>query len=285
MLSQPGVLDWAMNEWSTKGSGPLAGGATGTSFLSHTQILPSTTSSPSQFQAHFTSLLDSIPESTIPGLKRQHELQRGILLNEKEADFQFNFGAMGVNPDGQSNVSKTFAHGNPGAYAGIMSALAHAFSRGSIHISSAGPKVYPTIDPRYLSHPLDLELLSQALLFTQTIASASPMSELYVDNEDGEGKKPQPGFGVTGRMTNDDAVRIVKECSGSSWHPVGTCSMLPRGDGGVVDTSLKVYGVQNLRVVDASVVPLNVRGNIASAVYAIGERAADIIKEERKVIP
>lgn len=273
-----------MNEWSTKGAGPLAGGATGTSFLSYIQILPSTTSSPSEFQARLISLLNSATEPTSPGIKRQHELQRAVLLNEKEADLQFNFGAMGVNPNGQSDASKIFAHGNPGAYAGIMSALTHAFSRGSIHISSADPKVYPTIDPRYLSHPLDLELLSQALLFTQTIASASPMSELYLDSEDGKGKKPQPGFGVTGRMTKDDAVRIVKECSGSSWHPVGTCSMLPKEDGGVVDTSLKVYGVLNLRVVDASVVPLNVRGNIASVVYTIGERAADIIKEERRSI-
>ena len=56
--------------------------------------------------------------------------------------------------------------------------------------------------------------------------------------------------------------------------------MLPRADGGVVDASLKVYGVNGLRVVDASVIPFNPRGNIISAVYALAERAADLVKEE-----
>ena len=55
--------------------------------------------------------------------------------------------------------------------------------------------------------------------------------------------------------------------------------MLPRDEGGVVDEKMSVYGVNRLRVVDASVMPLHVRGNIASTVYAIAERAADLIKE------
>lgn len=59
--------------------------------------------------------------------------------------------------------------------------------------------------------------------------------------------------------------------------------MLPRSAGGVVDHRLKVHGVERLRVVDASVMPLHVRGNIASSVYAIAERAADIIKEGWKI--
>lgn len=68
--------------------------------------------------------------------------------------------------------------------------------------------------------------------------------------------------------------------SASSFHPIGTCAMLPQTDGGVVDPSLKVYGVENLRVIDASIFPLHVRGNIASLVFAVAERAADLIMEE-----
>jgi choline dehydrogenase-like flavoprotein len=57
--------------------------------------------------------------------------------------------------------------------------------------------------------------------------------------------------------------------------------MLPREDGGVVNSQLRVYRVRNLRVVDTSIIPLNIRGNICSAVYAIAERMGDMIKEER----
>jgi choline dehydrogenase len=282
MLSQPGVLDWALNEWTAKGSGPLAGGATGTAFLSYTQVLPSTTRT--EFHSRIHSLLASAPPSTHPGVAQQHALQVSQLLNEHEADLQFNFGAMGVNPAGQSDPAKIFNHGQEGAYAGIMSALTHPFSRGSVHISSSDPKVYPVINPQYLAHPIDSALLTQGLLFTQTIAATPPLADLYVDDEggDGAGKKPQPGFGVEGRMGEGDAERIVREGSGSSWHPVGTCAMLPREKGGVVDARMRVYGVKGLRVVDASVFPLHVRGNIVSAVYAVAERVADLIKEDRR---
>lgn len=56
--------------------------------------------------------------------------------------------------------------------------------------------------------------------------------------------------------------------------------MLPKELGGVVDTSLKVYGTSNIRVVDASVMPFQVCGHLQSTVYAVAERAADIIKEQ-----
>ena len=64
------------------------------------------------------------------------------------------------------------------------------------------------------------------------------------------------------------------------WHPAGTCAMLPRDKGGVLDPSLRVYGAAKLRVVDASAVPLLPVANLQSTIYAIAERAADLIKEE-----
>lgn len=57
---------------------------------------------------------------------------------------------------------------------------------------------------------------------------------------------------------------------------------MPSDMGGVVDTSLRVYGTKNLMVVNASIVPLHVRGNTMSLVYAIAEKAADMIKADRK---
>ncbi|KAF2224075.1 glucose-methanol-choline oxidoreductase, partial [Elsinoe ampelina] len=64
----------------------------------------------------------------------------------------------------------------------------------------------------------------------------------------------------------------------TTYHPVGTCAMMPRDKGGVVYEEVRVYGVKGLRMVDASVMPMMPRGNIQTTVYALAERAADIIK-------
>ena len=80
--------------------------------------------------------------------------------------------------------------------------------------------------------------------------------------------------------TLEQAKEHCKRNLRSTSHPCGTCAMLPEDKGGVVDTHLKVYGVRGLRVVDASVFPMVPRGNIQSTVYAVAERAADLVKEE-----
>lgn len=64
----------------------------------------------------------------------------------------------------------------------------------------------------------------------------------------------------------------------SNSHPVGTLAMMPKELGGVVDDKLMVYGTKNVRVVDASVFPFQVSGHLTSTLYALSERAADIIK-------
>ena len=73
----------------------------------------------------------------------------------------------------------------------------------------------------------------------------------------------------------------MRNSFGSEYHPIGTCAMGPREKGGVVNERMVVHGTRNLRVVDASVFPLQVRGNLASLVYAVAERAADFVKADR----
>ena len=63
-------------------------------------------------------------------------------------------------------------------------------------------------------------------------------------------------------------------------HPAGTAAMLPKELGGVVDSRLKLHGCKSLRVVDASIFPMETLGNIQATVYAVAEKAADIIKED-----
>ena len=65
-----------------------------------------------------------------------------------------------------------------------------------------------------------------------------------------------------------------------NFHPIGTVSMLPKELGGVVDSSLRVYGTSNVRVVDASIMPFQVSGHLTSTLYALSEKAADLIKAD-----
>ncbi|CAH0024513.1 unnamed protein product [Clonostachys rhizophaga] len=80
----------------------------------------------------------------------------------------------------------------------------------------------------------------------------------------------------------ENAIDVVRQSEIGVFHPCGSCGMRPKDRGGVVDTNLRVYGVRGLRVVDASIFPLVPVGNIQSAVYAVAEKAADIIKAERR---
>jgi choline dehydrogenase-like flavoprotein len=83
---------------------------------------------------------------------------------------------------------------------------------------------------------------------------------------------PEPSVDITDTKQARD---VVYDWTMSEYHPIGTCSM-----GDCVDSRLKVNGVRNLRVVDASVFPNHVSGNIVASVYAVAEKAADIIKAD-----
>lgn len=80
----------------------------------------------------------------------------------------------------------------------------------------------------------------------------------------------------------DDRVleKWIRENVGTTWHSLGTCKMLPREKGGVVDASLGVYGVQGLKIADLSVVPRNVAANTNHTALTVGEKAADIFIRE-----
>lgn len=95
---------------------------------------------------------------------------------------------------------------------------------------------------------------------------------------------PLPAGGVPDieYSAQDDAVleRWLRENVGTTWHSLGTCKMLPRGEMGVVDASLGVHGVANLKVADLSIPPRNVAANTNNTALAIGERAADIFIRE-----
>ncbi|KAK1994118.1 GMC oxidoreductase [Colletotrichum falcatum] len=215
------------------------------------------------------------PDSSVPGLAEQYRLVlRGL---ESEAVAQELTIEGGISPQFSSDTTRLFSAGpsSPGNFLSVLGVLEHPLSRGSVHVRSADAAVHPEIDPRYLSHPLDVVLLKAIALHLQTVARTRPLSDLL----QGGGTVFQPGYH---ELTAQNAEDWVRSSVQSEYHPCGTCAMSPRARGGVVDERLRVYGVERLRVVDASVFPLIPRANIQSLVYAVAERAADFIKQDAR---
>jgi choline dehydrogenase len=194
-------------------------------------------------------------------VEKQHRILTKFLLSSSEPSGQYLLGQGGTDGDKRRN------------YVSISACVPHPFSRGSIHITTADPTVDPAIDPRYLSHPADRFMLAKLLQYIQKIASTEPLASQLKPNA----TQLMP---YALKMTEEQALHHISLTCMTEFHPIGTCAMLPREDGGVVNPRLKVYGIVNLRVVDASVFPIYVQNNICSTVYAVAEKAADMIKED-----
>ncbi|KAI1737941.1 hypothetical protein F4680DRAFT_426609 [Xylaria scruposa] len=149
----------------------------------------------------------------------------------------------------------------------------HPFSRGTTHISSADINAMPDINPSYFSHPADLEIMARHLQAIDTKLRSSEHLSRFLKRD---GKRNHPDAFDVGNL--EGAKKYVVDTATTAYHSCGSAAMLPRGKGGVVDPKLVVYGTDNLRIVDASIFPLIPRGNILSSVYAVAEKAADIIK-------
>ena len=151
--------------------------------------------------------------------------------------------------------------------------LVDVHSRGSVRLRSADPTWAPSIDAGYLTDERDLYALACGVEKAREIASVGPLASYLADEW-------SPGAGVTGR----DALRAkVRETLESLYHPVSSCRM-GIDDMAVVDPTLRVHGIDGLRVADASVMPTLVRGNTNAPTIMIAERAADLIRD-RTVAP
>lgn len=178
--------------------------------------------------------------------------------------------------DGYLGTKGYPAEGSPlygQTFLSIFVEMMHPLSRGSVHVSS-GDIVSdpPVIDPNWLSNEYDLQTAVASLRFARQIVQTEPLAGAVVADEEYE-----PGPDVA----TDAQLRAYLQASAVTGdHPLGTCAMLPRRDGGVVDPRLRVYGTSNLRVVDASVIPIQPSAHIQTAVYGIAEMAANFIVQE-----
>jgi choline dehydrogenase len=139
-------------------------------------------------------------------------------------------------------------------------------SRGFVRINSADPLAAPAMQPNYLSTAHDRQMLVAGIRLARRLAATKALSP-YVEREH------RPGPAAT---SDADLLEFAKSTGGTIFHPSGTCKM-GRDSHAVVDPKLRVHGLEDLRVVDCSVMPTLVSGNTNVPVIMIAEKAADLI--------
>ncbi|KAH7132328.1 glucose-methanol-choline oxidoreductase [Dendryphion nanum] len=242
----------AQAEYQTNKTGPL------TLALGNEPVflpLSITHSSPESFlaavaaQAPGAYLLPDTPEEVKAGYVVQKEVLIKLYSSNKAA------------------VYETFNNGGcPGTII-----IQKPFSRGTIHIKSSDPYASPLIDFRVFTNPLDLDQAIEFIKFTRKYIQVPTLSVLAP-------VITAPALNISDSDT-EALIKHVKAVSGpTSFHASGTAAMLPKKLGGVVAPDLTVYDIQGLSIVDASIFPLIPSTHLSATVYAVAEKAADIIK-------
>lgn len=145
-------------------------------------------------------------------------------------------------------------------------------SRGSIHCVSADPTAMPKIQPNYLAEEYDRETTVGLLRLVRKIASQKALENVI----NGE-QRPSPAVDGAGAL-----LEYARETGQTAWHTVGSCRMGVSPLDSVVDSNLKVHGIQGLRIADASIMPTIASSNTNAPAMMIGERAADLMLASAK---
>jgi choline dehydrogenase len=148
---------------------------------------------------------------------------------------------------------------------GFSCNLLEQTNRGKVTLRSADPADLPDIDPQVLEHPKDIAAMLSAMRFVQRLAGTDPLSQFF-------GELFSPG-------ANEDWEKFARSSYTSYYHGVGTCKMGPASDSmAVVDQRLRVHGIDNLWVGDASIMPTVAHANTNLTVMMIAERTAGFIQ-------
>jgi choline dehydrogenase len=180
------------------------------------------------------------------------------LAADERPDVQLHFVPAQLDEHGRNRL--------PGHGFTVHACVLRPASRGTLTLRSARPADPPRIQPRYLSEPRDLEVLLEGIRISRDIIAAAPFARF-------RGRELFPGEGLS---THAELEAIVRRKAETIYHPAGTCRM-GRDTRAVVDSELRVQGVDGLRVADASVMPRLIGGNTNAPTIMIAEKAAELI--------
>ncbi|EIW56549.1 alcohol oxidase-like protein [Trametes versicolor FP-101664 SS1] len=173
--------------------------------------------------------------------------------------------------------------------------IQYPMSLGHVHITSADDVQSPLdFHPGYLDSPEEMtlhkwgykrsrEFARRLPSYRGEVVASHPVFAPSSKAATGPRSGPVPVTAPDIEYTAEDEVALeafIRRVVATAWHSIGTCAMKKREDGGVVDSKLNVYGVEGLKVTDASICPGNVGANVYSTAVLIGEKAAMIIAEE-----
>ncbi|CAO2657246.1 Nn.00g033720.m01.CDS01 [Neocucurbitaria sp. VM-36] len=272
LARNPEVMQQALEAYIKHKAGPFVGAPTATGFTSLEKIQPDFPDAENHIQSLIADFAKKNPESDLAG---RDQLLARQLLDPKEAVAQIVNLPSGGNLANTDTPSKLFPSEEDGMWCVLGACSTRSLSRGTVHIDTADPTAHPIIDPAYFKHPLDIDMMARATLHVLSFTEVEPLKSVLRRDANG-GLVPSKNTVLP--TTLEEAKQFTRENTVTEYHPIGTCAMLPKEKGGVVDDQLKVHGTSNVRVVDASIFPLHVQGNIVSLVYAVAEKAADLIK-------
>ncbi|KAJ5185897.1 Glucose-methanol-choline oxidoreductase [Penicillium cf. griseofulvum] len=262
-LSQvPEAMEAAGKQYAETSGGPLSSVCSMQGFFPAKKILSET-----ELADIIQSIRDIKPTSAF------HAKQLAQTIAHLESDHSANMQIVTVtasmDPQAIQHQAKIIEPRSADQSAGLTLALCiqYPVARGSIHISSADPTKPPVINPNYGGHPADVSLLAAFLRWGDKVAESKHLESSILKR-----RYPEPSVNL---QDMDAARQAVHDLVAGEYHISGSVAM-----GDALDSRLRVKGVEGLRVADASVFPNNVSGNIVSSVYAVAEKAADLIRED-----
>jgi choline dehydrogenase len=138
-----------------------------------------------------------------------------------------------------------------------------------VRLRSADPFEAPVIQPNYLAEASDRHVLLAGMKLARKLLASEPLQPYY-DYE------AFPGPDV---QSDDELLEAARQRGTTTFHPMGTCRMGPASDPtAVVDDQLRVHGMEGLRVIDASIMPMMISANLNASALMIGEKGADMIR-------
>ncbi|XP_063979780.1 glucose dehydrogenase [FAD, quinone]-like isoform X2 [Diachasmimorpha longicaudata] len=212
-------------------------------------------------------------------------LANSTISNEPDIELVFGIGSMAGDASGTLRsifglsdewYEKVFRHYQGQDGFSIVPILLHPKSRGYVKLRSANPFHSPILEANYFEHDDDLKTMIRGIKKAIQVASTHPFRKYNTT------LLPIhfPGCTDLEFQSDDYWACVSRQISTTLGHFVGTCKMAPRNASGVVNEQLKVYGINKLRVVDASIIPLLISGHTNAPTYMIGEKASDMIKSE-----